>query len=166
MMKKTLLVLLCALLPLSLWSQGEVKAGISGALPIGDAADLSSFGLGVDLAYLFEISTDFQAGPVAGFAHFFGEELAGVEIDDPQFVPVGGRAQLFMSRQFAIGGEGGYAFGLSDGNDGGFFIKPRLSIDVTPLIDVFADARFIFQDGQSFNSISVGLDFKFGSKFR
>ena len=56
-------------------AQGDFKAGIHAGLPIGDAGDLSTFALAVELGYLFDVSDEFQAGPTLGYSHSFGDEI-------------------------------------------------------------------------------------------
>ncbi|MGV0941464.1 hypothetical protein [Empedobacter sp. ULE_I140] len=50
--------------------EGTVHVGI----PVGETADVSSFNIGVDLAYLHPIANNFKLGAKVGYDHFIGKE--------------------------------------------------------------------------------------------
>lgn len=144
----------------SVSAQGQFKAGISGALPIGDAGDLSTFGVVVEAAYLFEVSESFHAGPTAGIGHYFGDEIAGFEIDDATFLPIGAAGRFGVSEDFTLGADLGYGIGIApDGNDGGFYYSPRAQYSVSESIDIVLAYRGVSLDGGSWDSISLGVEF-------
>lgn len=164
-MKKTILFALVLLGGLHLSNAQEFRAGISGGLPIGDAGDLSSFALTVDLGYFIEISEGFKAGPITGYSHSFGEEIEiggfTAEIDDAQFIPIGGGARYAVADALNIGADIGYALGLNEGNDGGFYLAPKLQYGVSETIDVVGAYRTVLLDGGSWDIISLGVEFGF-----
>ncbi|MEF3079684.1 outer membrane beta-barrel protein [Winogradskyella poriferorum] len=137
----------------------EFKAGISGGLPIGDAGDLATFAIAVDLGYLFDVSEDFQVGPAVGFQHNFGEEINGFELDDVQFVPVTAAGRYAVSEEFTLGADLGYAVGINDGNDGGFYYAPRAQYSVSDALDIVVAYRGVSADGGSWNVITAGVEF-------
>ena len=116
-------------------AQGQFKAGISGGLPIGDAGDFATFAIAVDLGYLFEISDSFDAGVTTGYSHSFGDEQTigsiTVEFEDVQFIPVAASGRFEVAPDFTLGADLGYAIGISDGNDGGFYYSPRIQYSVS-----------------------------------
>jgi hypothetical protein len=144
-------------------AQGDFKAGISGGLPLGDAGDLATFSIAVDLGYLFDLSDNVQAGPIAGFSHSFGDKLdtgiGTIEIDDVQFLPIGGGVRFNLSEQFGLGADLGYALGINDGNDGGFYYSPRVQYSVSEIIDLVLAYRGISEDGGSWDILSFGVEF-------
>ncbi|PRX54678.1 outer membrane beta-barrel protein [Flagellimonas meridianipacifica] len=150
---------------LTVQAQGQFRAGADLALPIGDAADLTTFGIAVDLAYIFEIDDNFQAGPFAAFGHFFGEDIESgsftIEIDDVQFLPVGGTAIYNFNDQFSARGYLGYAIGINEGNDGGFYYSPEIAYSISDAIDIVLAYKGVTTDGDSFDAISLGVDFWF-----
>ncbi|MAN58904.1 MAG: hypothetical protein CMC08_03615, partial [Flavobacteriaceae bacterium] len=90
-MKKLFLFAAFAVLAMSTsLAQGEIKIGVNGALPVGDADDGYTFGAIADFAYLFNVNEAFQVGPMASFLYYFGDEeefdtgfgTIDVEIDD------------------------------------------------------------------------------------
>lgn len=115
-------------------AQGELQIGVGGGLPVGDISDFSSFVLDVDVNYLFAVSESFSAGPSVSYVHFFSDdiEIAGmtIETDDIQFVPIAGSGRYQIAPKVHLGADLGYAVGINDGNDGGFFYAPSASVDV------------------------------------
>lgn len=136
----------------------EFKAGISGGLPIGDAGDLATFSIAVDLGYLFEISEDFQAGPTAGFNHSFGD--SDIIDEDFSWVPVGGTGRFAVSEEFTLGADLGYGIGVSpDGVESGFYYAPRVQYSVSDALDVVLAYRNIALDGITWSQITLGVEF-------
>lgn len=165
-MKKLLLIALFATFGLS--ANAQFTAGLSGGLPIGDAGDLATFAIAVDLGYLFEISDSFSAGPTVGFQHNFGEETTidtgfgsvTIEAEDTQFLPIGAAARFSVSEAFTLGADLGYGVGISpDGNDGGFYYSPRAQYSVSDLIDIVLAYRGVSLDGGSWDVITAGVEF-------
>ena len=93
---------------LTVQSQGRFQAGGHLGLPIGDAGDLATFAIALDLAYILEIDEGISAGPRIGYSHSFGEDVSvggfNISVDDVQFIPIGGRAQFDHYR--SIPGQG------------------------------------------------------------
>jgi hypothetical protein len=144
-------------------AQAQFTAGVHGGLPLGDADDLATFAIAVELGYLFEISDNFSAGPSVGISHSFTEDVdtpfGPVEIDDVTFLPISGAARFGVSDNFTLGGDIGYAVGINDGNDGGFYYSPRVQYSVSDLIDLVLAYRGISVDGGSWDILSLGVEF-------
>ncbi len=144
-------------------AQNEFRAGLSGGIPIGDAGDFATFAIAVDLGYLFEISDSFDAGVATGYSNSFGDEItiAGVtvELDNVQFIPVAASGRFEVAPSFTLGADVGYAIGINDGNDGGFYYSPRAQYSVSEAIDIVAAYRGVSVDGGSWDIISAGVEF-------
>src|SRR5690606_22400962 len=93
-MKKLFFTAAIAVFGFSVMSaQGGFKVGANFALPVGDAGDVSSFSIGLDAAYLIEVSDKFAVGGATGFTNAFGKtesiSIFGysveVDYDDVQF---------------------------------------------------------------------------------
>lgn len=148
----------------SMNAQGQFRAGLSGGLPIGDAGDFATFAIAVDLGYLFEISDSFDAGVATGYSHSFGDsvDVGGgitVDIEDVQFIPVAASARFEVAPSFTLGADLGYAVGINDGNDGGFYYSPRAQYGVSEAIDIVVAFRGVSQDGGSWDIVSAGVEF-------
>lgn len=148
---------------LTVQSQGRFQAGGHLGLPVGDAGDLATFAIALDLAYILEINDNISAGPAIGYSHSFGDEidtgLGSIEIDDVQFLPIGGRAQFNITDQFLARAELGYALGINDGNDGGFYFSPQVGYSVSDGLDIIAAYRSVSVDGGSWDMITAGISF-------
>ena len=163
-MKKLFLFAAVAVFGFTMNAQ-EFKAGVNVGLPIGDAGDLTTFNVTLDLAYLWEMSEEFDLGVATGYSHSFGDEVdfgfGTVEVDDFQFIPVAAAARYAVSDKFKVGADLGYAVGLNDGNDGGFYYAPRVQYGVSESLDVVLAYRGVSLDGGSFDVITLGVEFGF-----
>ena len=146
-------------------SNGGFKAGINLALPIGDAGDISTFSIALDLAYLWEMSEQFDLGIATGFSNAFGDsyEFIGLdtEYDDVQFIPIAAAGRFNINNKMYAGADIGYAIGINDGNDGGFYYRPRFGYSFTDLIGINASYTGISMDGSTWSTIGVGVEFSF-----
>ncbi|WP_029033705.1 hypothetical protein [Salinimicrobium terrae] len=147
----------------STYAQGDIRLGVNAGLPLGDAADISSFGLGADVAYLVGMGDTFQVGPMVGYSHFFGEDLDlgggnSIELDDIQFLPLAATAR-FSLMTLELGADVGYALGINEGNDGGFYYKPKVGFNLFGLA-LIASYTGISRDGGTFSSLNLGAEFR------
>jgi len=178
-MKKVLLIAAIAVFGFtSVQAQeGGIKLGINVGLPVGDAGDVSSFGAALDFAYLFTVADSFQVGPATGYSHYFGktETFMGVDIeyDDIQFIPLAASARFSLDTLF-FGADLGYAIGIGDGMDGGFYYRPKIGYNFGPLsliasytgvsiaksTETFMGVEFT-TGGGTFSAITLGAEFSF-----
>lgn len=164
-MKKILLIAAIAVFGItSVQAQeGGVKVGLTVALPMGDAGDFSTFGAGLDVAYLANVADSFLVGAATGYQHFFGktETIAGFEIefDDVQFIPIAAAARFDLDGLF-FGADLGYALGVNDGNDGGFYYRPKAGYSFGN-ISLLASYIGVSLDGGSWTSVGLGVEFGF-----
>ncbi|WGK66235.1 hypothetical protein [Croceiramulus getboli] len=140
--------------------------GLNGGITVGDFEDIYSSNIGIDLYYLYSISEKFYLGGTTGFTNYFGEDvfvpsLGEVEFDDAQFIPIAGSLRFTPFERFAVGADIGYAIGLNDGNEGGFYASPRATYFIADKFPVFAGYRLIDLDGESLGSIQVGFGLAF-----
>ncbi len=164
-MKKLLLMSIFAVFAIgSVNAQGDLNAGVNLGLPIGDAGDGWTFNVALDLNYLWEVSDGFDAGVATGYSHSFGDSMdipgfGTVDIDDAQFLPVAAAGRFAVSDSFTLGADLGYAIGISDGNDGGFYYAPRAQYAVSEALDIVLAYRGVSLDGGSFDVLSLGVEF-------
>ncbi|MGB3342394.1 MAG: hypothetical protein WBA61_00645 [Aequorivita sp.] len=178
-MKKILLLATVVVFTLSAQSQ-VMKAGVSLSLPVGDAGDISDFGGQLDFAYLFEINEAFQVGPMASFFFYNGKDfntpIGKIDGESLLFLPLGGSAR-FLLEDFFFGADLGYGIGLSpDGNDGGFFYRPKVGYNFGSLAAILSysgisSERTVIVNGpfgpisssssSTFGSINAGVEFSF-----
>ena len=167
---KKLLVILVLLGSINLsQGQGVFKIGANVGLPAGDASDISSFVLGADAYYYFsDPDAMFNIGATVGFRNFFGkeEEFAGItyEVDDLQFLPLAAAGRFTILSTLYAGADVGYALGLTDGLDGGFYVRPVVGIDIANAIEVFLAYDHISVDNDlgsaSLGNLNAGILFE------
>lgn len=158
-MRKLFLCAAIAVLGITSVNAQEFKAGVNAGLITGDASDFYSFNLTLDAAYLWEVLDQVQVGVASGYSHSFAKEIAGFKGDDVSFLPLAAAGRLALSESFAFGADLGYAIGLNDGNDGGFYYAPRIQYGVSESIDIVAKYTGVSRDGGSFNTITLGIEF-------
>ncbi|WP_179008005.1 outer membrane beta-barrel protein [Winogradskyella forsetii] len=167
-MKKLLLFAAVAVFAFTSVGAQDFNVGISGALPLGDSGDFTSFGVNLDANYLWEVSEEFNVGVASGYHHYFGEDISNsfggatitAEAEDFSFIPIAGAARFSISEKFTVGADLGYALGISpDGNDGGFYYAPKVQYGVTEMIDIVLAYKGVSLDGGSFDAISLGVEF-------
>ena len=166
-MKKLFLVAAIAVFGISnTYAQTGLEVGVNFALPVGDADDYSTFTLGFDVAYLFEVSENFNAGIASGFTNAFGDSYnflgQSYDYDDVQFIPVAAAGRFYPTENLYLGGDIGYAIGVNTGNDGGFYYRPRIGYSLTEMIGVNVSYTGIsFDGGGNWETIGLGFEFSF-----
>ena len=164
-MKKLLLIMAIATVSLTSMNAQTFKIGASLGLPAADASDFTSFVLGVDTYYYFtDIDAPVEFGLNAGFRNFFGDEIEvlgqTVDFEDAQFLPIAAAARLKLFGILSGGVDAGYALGISDGLDGGFYFRPVVGIDIADAIEINASYENI-SDAATWGNLNVGVLFEF-----
>lgn len=155
-MKKLFLAAFAVFAFASVNAQGDFRAGVNLGLPIGDAGDAYSFNVQLDVAYLFEVSEEFDAGVTAGYSHsVLKSEFDG---DAAAFIPIAAAGRYAVSEDFTLGADVGYALGVNDGNDGGFYYRPRVSYGISDSMDIVLAYSGVSLDGSTFNTVTLGVD--------
>jgi hypothetical protein len=159
-MKRILLSM--AILFGSLTMQAQLKIGLDGGIPTGDLSDIYSFTFGADVYYYFLGADDelLNIGATAGYQHFVGAEIlnTGENFDAGMFLPLAGAARLNLLKIVEAGADIGYALGLNDGNDGGFYWRAVAGLDFGKLE---LNAYFLNVANDGFNTGSLGASIIF-----
>lgn len=172
-MKKTFLLTLCLLVStFSAMAQqvdrSRIKAGLHAGIPVADAADISKFSIGLDIAHHWGVSELIDAGLATGFINAFGETntvtvgnvTVESEFEDFQFVPLAGALRLYPTYDFNFGADVGYAVGINEGNEGGFYVRPSMGYNITGNTELNVSYINISNDG-NFSIVALGVLFLF-----
>lgn len=137
------------------------KAGVNVGIPTGDVADLSSFTLGADVAYMWPVAPSLHVGVASGFQNFFVKsEFKDNDFVDLNYVPVAASGQFSVTPNFFVGADLGYAFTTSGGEDaGGFYYLPKVGYQLDRF-EVFGGYRAVSSD-VNFGAANIGVNFKF-----
>lgn len=171
-MKKLLLVGAVALF--GAMNAQALKVGAHVGLPIGDFADSSSFNVGADVAFVYNVMDNLELGVTTGYSHFVGKEYStpsfsymGISVpgttvkSDLGIVPVAATATYNLTEKFNLGADLGYAFYVGDNVDGGgMYFFPKVGYNLTENDNVFAGFKGISDDGTS-GTVSLGYTHKF-----
>lgn len=158
---KRLVLIICFMLmgATAIHAQSGLRVGANIGLPVGDIEEVSNFQAGADLAYMVGVADMLYLGPKVGYTRFFMDEddFGGFEVDDPAFLPIAASGRVSLVG-FFVGTDLGYAVGLNDGNDGGFYYRPQVGFNLG-MIGVVGSYTGISVDGGSFGSINLGIEF-------
>ncbi|MBZ9630141.1 hypothetical protein LB465_05060 [Salegentibacter sp. LM13S] len=141
-------------------AQSGLRVGANIGLPVGDIEEASNFQAGADLAYMVGVADMLYVGPKIGYTRFFMDEdnFGGFEVDDPAFLPISASGRVSLARGFFFGTDLGYAVGLNDGNDGGFYYRPQVGYNFG-IIGIVGSYTGISVDGGNIGSINLGIEF-------
>ncbi len=145
-------------------SQDGFNAGVSLGLPTGDTSDFFSFSIIVDLNYMWNVSDSFDVGIATGLVYVFGKDWKDgeftIEVEDGQYLPLAVAGRLSISENFSIIADIGYALGLNDGNDGGFYYRPGVAYNISDNTNInltYTGVSDVFFD---YGSINIGVGFR------
>lgn len=175
-MKKSLLVAAFAVFTFSTVQAQQMKAGLDVMLPMGDFKDGYSLGIGANFTYFFEISDSFMVGPQASLLYYMGKEVDEFGIkytpDDAMYLPIAASAR-YLFDDFFVGVDLGYGIGLApDGNDGGFFYRPKVGYNFGSVGAVLSYSGVSTKQTvetaigtatatSTFSSLNLGVEFSF-----
>ena len=141
------------------------RAGVNAGLVVGDFSEAYSLNLGIDIYQHWGVSRELDIGLATGFSNAFGEKesasVGGVtvktEFDNAQFIPIAGSLRIYPTSGFKIGGDVGYAIGVNKGNDGGFYYRPSIGVDVSGGTTEINVSYFSVNGVANFSTVLLGL---------
>lgn len=158
-MKKTRLFFVVMLMAMtSVFAQSDWRLGVNAGIPVGEVDDFSNFQFGADVTYLYDVANILGLGAMVGYSKFFDDN--DQDLGDAQFLPIAASGRIGFLRGFYLGADLGYAIGLSDGNDGGVYYRPKVGFNLFGL-GLIASYSGVNSDGVSYNSINLGLEIGF-----
>ncbi|KQR94546.1 hypothetical protein ASG01_01285 [Chryseobacterium sp. Leaf180] len=119
------LLFACAFTLFGVFSNAQQGLKIGGHIgaPLGDASDYSSFTLGIDGAYMWNIIKGLDVGVATGYSHFIGKD----RFNDFGFIPVAASAKYkFATVPLFVGLDLGGAISTSNGLDSGLYAYPKV----------------------------------------
>ncbi|MBC7934868.1 MAG: hypothetical protein H7Y86_05865 [Rhizobacter sp.] len=135
-----------------------LKAGLSLGVPVGDAADVSSFVAGLDLKGQLMSTPHLGIGLTTGYNHFFAKD----NFEDFGSIPVGAFIRVYpKSKGFFAGTDLGYSFLTNSEADGGFYVKPQIGYHNYSW-NVFGFYNGVFlskEDGGTLSHVGIGATY-------
>jgi hypothetical protein len=141
-------------------AQFQFGAGVNVGLPIGDAADISSFVVGGELQGEYKFSESASGIATIGYSHFLGKDFGGFKLSYGA-VPILVGARFYPSEKFFLGGQVGYGFFTGDADGNGFAYKPQVGYDAGS-VQLALSYNGISVSGGSISWIGLSGVFKFG----
>src|SRR5258705_2021620 len=157
-MKKALLITILFIGFLGANAQSDFKFGVGPniGIPIGDAGDISSLTIGVEVQGELKFSDKASGIVTTGYTHFIGKDYFGVKLSYGAIpILIGGR--VYPSEQFFIGGQIGYGFFTGDASSGGFFYKTQIGYNNNSCLPWFSYYRIFHNNSVYLISLSVIL---------
>nr|WP_299340483.1 outer membrane beta-barrel protein [Allomuricauda sp.] len=148
--------------------RSSFKAGLTAGIPVGDASEVSSFSIGFDVNYHWGISRLLDVGFATGFLNAFGDtetiNVGGFEVEgefeDYQIIPAAASVRLYPTYEFKLGADLGYAIGVNEGNEGGFYYRPIVGYNITGNTEINVSYTAIEND-PTFSFVMAGVLFLF-----
>ena len=145
------------------------RAGLNGGVVSGDFSEAYSLVLGIDIYQHWGVSKMVDLGVTTGFSNAFGEKeeisAGGItvetEFDNIQFVPVAGSFRIYPTTGLKFGGDVGYAIGINSGNEGGFYYRPSVGIDINGGVTELNLSYLAVNGDVTYSSLLAGLLFLF-----
>lgn len=146
--------------------EGGFVLGISAGLPMGDVDEQTSFNLSLDAGYLLDVADSFQVGGMVGYTHFFGKDfesgIVTIEGEDLQWIPVAGSARFFATEDLFFGADLGYALGMGDTEEGGFYYRPKVGYNLGAARLILSYTGISISDPSfTASSLNAGVEFGF-----
>lgn len=135
--------------------QKGLRLGAHGGIPLSDASDVSSFNLGLDASYLFDLTENIALGGATGYSTFFSKD----DFDNYSYVPVAVSLRGAFSWSIFYTADVGYAAALESDAKGGLYYQAKLGWAFDKF-DVFAFYKGIDADNSSLQAIGAGVAYK------
>jgi hypothetical protein len=120
----------------------KLGAGVNVGLPLGDFGDAANFIAGVELQGELAFTEKVKGIATTGYSHVFYKDIMGFK-PSQGIIPILVGARGYLSEQFFLTGQVGYAVVTGDFSGGGFAFKPQVGYDAGK-----------FQLGLSYNGVS------------
>jgi len=133
--------------------------GLHTGIPVGDFDEVSSFVLGLDVSYLFNVSEGFEVGIATGYINFFSKDFEGFKVDDLGIIPIAASTRVALGDEWFLGVDLGYGIITNEGADGGgFYYYPKVGMKLGSA-DIFGYYQGMSKDGVNAASVGVGASF-------
>ncbi|HET8736508.1 MAG TPA: hypothetical protein VFM69_07905 [Pricia sp.] len=146
-------------------SQEGFKIGAQAGLPLGEYNDRIGVVVGADMGYSWAPGKVVDLGIKAGFIHGFAERFnvgtVRIKLPSIQFAPMAATLRIWPTRSFSFGGEVGHAFGLNEGNEGGFYYRPQIGFQTGPQSELNLSYTAIDHDNETWSTVTLGYVYTF-----
>lgn len=104
-------------------AQEGFKLGAHVGAPLGNAADVASVTLGIDAAYMWNITKGLDIGATTGYSHFFGKD----DFNDFGFIPVAAAGKYkFDKLPLFVALDLGAAISTDNDRNSGLYVAPKV----------------------------------------
>lgn len=139
----------------------KFSLGVEAALPIGDFADVSSFGIGGTVQADYMAAESLALTLNAGYISFSGKTILGQKLDASGFIPVLAGIKYYFTPQLYGSGQLGVTFGDEKGAGSIFTYAPGLGYKFSENFDGLIKYTGYSQSGGSISTVGVRLAYTF-----
>jgi len=143
-------------------SRQKLGIGINAGIPTNSG---STFALGADLRYQFDIDRQLSIPVTTGFTSFFNEDVAGMDVKNSNFIPLKAGLKFFFSDSGAGAyglAEAGAGFSTNSGGGTWFTYSPAIGYAWSNGLDL--GVKYEGYSKSSVNNGYVGLRLAYGFK--
>ncbi len=139
-------------------SQG-LSFGINAGVTTGNINNTHSVAFGFDVNYLYEITEQIEIGAATGYIFFYGKDVNGTKSVSKSYIPIAATVRFNNdSSRFFVGGDFGYAIGISSSGDrGGIYFKPMLGYNISESIELNLFYTGIKKEQPTYSYVGLGL---------
>ncbi|MBP1841125.1 hypothetical protein [Formosa algae] len=147
--------------------QEGLNIGASAALPLNSASNIISTGVLLDVNFLYQAQRTIGIGLASGYGIYFGKDNEGSwgpinNKKDFRYIPVAAATRVALYNGIIIGTDLGYAFGLSENWDGGFYFRPMLGYNINEALQLNLSYSGI-SNNWTWSAASLGFTINLGN---
>ncbi|QDO94790.1 hypothetical protein FNB79_12725 [Formosa sediminum] len=147
--------------------QEGLNLGASLAIPLNAASNVVSTGILLDANYLYQAHRNISIGLASGYGIYFAKDDNQswgpiTKNRDFRYIPVAAATRVAILNGFVIGTDLGYAFGLSENWDGGFYFKPIFGYNICEAFQLNISYSGI-SNNWTWSAASLGFTINFNS---
>lgn len=165
-MKKLLFAVVLAAASFAVQAQDATRPlrfslGLEAALPVGDFADVSSFGIGGSVQADYTVAEKLALTLNAGYISFSGKTINGFKLDATGFIPVLAGFKYALTEQLYGSAQLGLTFSDEDGGGSVFTYAPGLGYKFSDNVDALLKYTGYSRNNSSISTVGLRIAYTF-----
>jgi hypothetical protein len=139
----------------------KFSIGLEAALPVGDFADVSSFGIGGSLQGDYSVAEKLALTLNAGYISFSGKTVNGFKYGSSGFIPVLAGFKYDLTPQLYASAQLGVTFSDEKNSGSVFTYAPGLGYKFSENVDALLKYTGYSKDGNSLSTVGLRIAYTF-----
>ena len=140
----------------------SLNVGLEAAVPTGDMALITPFGLGGSIKVVFPLSNNIGLTASAGYLYFLKKTIFDVTVGGFHAIPLKGGLRICTNNGIYVEPQAGYTFfGAGQGADGAFTFAGNVGYLLNNTFDISARYESAIKDGLSLAHIGIRIAYNF-----